>query len=150
VISCPWASISWQKIIAPSPCTSDPEDDITILRNVSNQITVRHSVLSQKTWIFSNPAVRTSNIAITFHVSVILLEIWTQISIMLCTPVCWGHTLLSIIDINFICRVPKSVHQQTFTKLCLKIRCSQERERSLAEYETKEGRLWLVKSLLSY
>jgi hypothetical protein len=69
---------------------------------------------------------------------------------MLCTPVCLGHTTLSIIDINFICRVTTSVHQQTFTKLYLKIRSCQERERSLVEYETKEDSLCLVKSLLSY
>jgi hypothetical protein len=66
---------------------------------------------------------------------------------MLCTPVCLGHTPLSIIDTNFICLVTTSVHQQTFTKLYLKIRSCQERERSIVEYETKEGRLWLVKSL---
>ena len=72
-----------------------------------------------------------------------------KIAIMLCTPVCLGHTPLSIIDTNFICRVTTSVHQQTFTKLYLKIRSCQERERSLVEYETKEGRLWFVKSLLS-
>jgi len=69
---------------------------------------------------------------------------------MLCTLVCLGHTPLSIMDMKFICRVTTSVNQQTFTKLYLKIRSCQERERSLVEYETKEGRLWLVKSLLSY
>ena len=63
---------------------------------------------------------------------------------------CLGHTTLCIIDINFICRVNTSDHQQTFIKLYLKIRSCQERERSLVEYESKEGRLWFVKSLLSY
>ena len=60
-----------------------------------------------------------------------------KIAIMLCNPECLGHTPLSIIDINFICRVITSVHQQTSTKLFLKIRSCQEREKSLVEYETK-------------
>jgi len=72
-----------------------------------------------------------------------------KIFIMLCISVCLGHTPSSIIDINFICRVTTSVYQEKFTKLYLKFRSCQERERSLVEYETKEGRLWLVKSRLS-
>lgn len=54
-----------------------------------------------------------------------------KIAIILCTPVCLGHNTLRIIDINFICRVTTSVHQQTFIKLYLKIRsCQEKREKS--------------------